>query len=71
MSTCELIEKCIFFNDQMANMPSTADVYKRMYCKENSSECARFLVCKKLGRDRVPANLFPNETSRAQQLMAG
>lgn len=70
MKDCELLEKCVFFNDKMANMPSTASVIKLRYCKEDSSGCARFLVCKMLGREKVPADLFPNQEDRARQIIA-
>jgi hypothetical protein len=65
MSSCELIEKCIFFNDQMANMPSTAEIYKMKYCQGSSDECARFMVRKAKGGEFVPADLYPNQTDRA------
>lgn len=70
MSDCELLEKCIFFNDKMANMPSTAQVIKRKYCTGDSSECARYMVCKALGRERVPADLFPNQVEKAREVIA-
>lgn len=70
MQNCELLEKCVFFNDKMGNMPSTANVIKLRYCKEDSSGCARYLVCKALGRDKVPIDLFPNQGDRARQLIA-
>ena len=64
MAKCELIEKCIFFNDQMANMPGTAELYKTTFCKDNFDECARHLVYKALGRDKVPKDLFPNQREK-------
>ncbi len=70
MTDCEMLEKCVFFNDKMANMPSTSELIKLRYCKGDSGECARFLVCKALGRERVPLDLFPNHTDRAQEMIA-
>lgn len=69
MATCELVEKCIFFNDQMESMPSTANVYKKLYCEGNFGDCARFIVCKAKGRDKVPVGLYPNQKERAQILL--
>jgi hypothetical protein len=69
MANCELIAKCIFFNDQMANMPSTAEVFKNLYCRDNSSHCARYVACKALGREKVPQDLFPNQLDRANELV--
>lgn len=71
MGNCEMLEKCIFFNDKMANMPSTAEVIKLRYCKDDSEGCARFMVCKALGREKVPEELFPNQVDRAKKIIAG
>ena len=70
MKTCELTEKCIFFNDQMANMPSTATVYKKIYCESDFARCARYMIVQAMGRDKVPADLFPNQAERAEQIIA-
>lgn len=71
MTKCELIETCIFFNDQMPNMPSTAAVYKKMYCEQNFDSCARLMVAKALGRAQVPKDLFPNQKERAEAIIKG
>ena len=70
MPNCEMLEKCIFFNDKMANMPSTANVIKLKYCNEDSTGCARFMVCTALGREKVPPDLFPNQVDQARQVIA-
>jgi hypothetical protein len=64
MADCPLIEKCIFFNDKMANMPGTASSFKRKYCKNDFEGCARHRVFKAVGRENVPADLFPNQTGK-------
>lgn len=69
MDNCALAEKCIFFNDLMHNMPSTAAVYKKIYCQQDFAKCARYLVCQGKGRDKVPADLFPNQLERAEQIL--
>lgn len=71
MADCELIEKCIFFNDQMPNMPSTAAVYKKMYCEGDFDHCARYMVVKAIGRGNVPSDLFPNQKDRAESIIKG
>jgi hypothetical protein len=71
MAKCELIETCIFFNDQMANMPSTAAVYKANYCEKDFAACARHKIVQALGRGTVPTDLFPNQTERAEQIIKG
>lgn len=69
MAICECVPKCPFFNDKMANKPSTAEMFKKKYCEGDNSECARWIVRKKLGADKVPADLFPNQIDKAQALI--
>ena len=70
MSDCEFLKTCVFFNDKMAGMPSTSEIIKLRYCKGDNSDCARFVVCQALGREKVPADLFPNHGDRARTLLA-
>jgi hypothetical protein len=70
MPDCGLIAACIFFNDKMARVPHTAGLYKEKYCRTDSSTCARFMVAQALGRQKVPADLFPNDVDRARKLLA-
>ncbi len=69
MADCEMIQKCLFFNDRMANKPGTAEMMKAKYCKGQFAECARYLVCKALGREKVPADLYPIQIDRARELI--
>jgi len=69
VADCELLAKCLFFNDKMANKPGTADMMKTKYCQGNNAECARYVVCKALGREKVPGDLFPIQMDRARELL--
>ncbi|QWV93163.1 hypothetical protein KP004_18655 [Geomonas oryzisoli] len=69
MPDCELLSGCIFFNDQMANMPSTSNVFKMMYCTDNFEACARYTVRKAAGKEAVPEDLFPNQIERAREIL--
>lgn len=71
MAACELLRGCIFFNDQMADMPSTAEIIKFKYCQNDNSDCARYLVFQAKGKGNVPQNLFPNQTDNARRIIAG
>jgi hypothetical protein len=71
MSKCELIEKCIFFDKQMAEMPSTATAFKNFYCEQGYDKCARYMVGKAVGFDKVPDNLFPGHRDHAAQIIKG
>lgn len=70
MPDCEMLSKCIFFNDKMQNMPVMATVMKKKYCQGDFSKCARYLVCKALGREKVPSDLTPSQEDRAHKLLA-
>ena len=70
MTECECLAGCPFFNDHMANMPTIAEMMKKRLCKEDNSECARYMVFKALGKPRVPSDLFPNQIERAQQIIS-
>ena len=70
MGECELLSSCPFFQDKMANMPATAEMLKGRYCRKDNSRCARFMVFKALGREKVPADLFPNQVEKAQEIIA-
>ena len=71
MPDCQLLENCLFFNDRMANMPSTAEVIKIRYCREENSGCARFMIYQAIGKGKVPQDLFPNQSDRAEKVIAG
>lgn len=69
MPDCEMLAKCIFFNDKMADKPGTATIMKQKYCKGSNTDCARYVVCKALGRERVPSDLYPIQIDRARELV--
>ena len=61
MADCECLDTCPFFNDNMAAMPTMADIVKSRYCHDEHAACARYRVFKAIGREYVPADLFPNQ----------
>ena len=69
MADCELISGCIFFNDKMQDMPATAEIIKNTFCRDSSAPCARYMVFKAFGRERVPADLFPQQKERAEEIL--
>ena len=70
MAECECLPKCPFFNEKMADMPVTAEHMRTRYCITDNSECARFMVFKALGREKVPPTLFPHNVSIAKTVIA-
>jgi len=71
MAECECLPKCPFFNDKMAERPATAELMKKQYCRDDYESCARYVIFNKLGREQVPAELFPNQIDRAKQILQG
>ena len=70
MANCECLAGCLFFNDKMADMLVTANIYKKDFCQGDNSRCARYMVFKALGKSKVPANLFPNNLTQAKKVIA-
>ncbi len=70
MGECELTAGCIFFNDKMANMPSMTSMMKSVYCQSDPDKCARLMIVKAVGREKVPADLFPNQVDKAKEIIS-
>lgn len=66
---CPSLKVCPFFNDKMKGMPSAAELLKDRYCRGSYVKCARYMVASKLGKEKVPADLFPGQTDRAKELI--
>jgi hypothetical protein len=66
---CENLSVCPFFNDKLPNMPKTASLLKTRYCLGDYNSCARYIVFKALGREKVPRDLWPSEIERAQKIL--
>ncbi len=71
MADCECIGGCPFFNDRMKDKESLAAIYKKKYCQGDFADCARYMVFKELGKEAVPASLYPNMRDAAMQLLPG
>ena len=69
MSDCECLGACPFFHDKMENMPSMAQMLKDRYCHDAWTDCARHQVFVRLGREGVPADLFPNQDARVTEIL--
>jgi hypothetical protein len=70
MLNCKLLEHCPFFHDETSGMPLTARELKKRYCKAGSYHaCARYVVFKKLGNEKIPADLFPNQQDRLTEIL--
>ena len=68
MAQCEKQEKCPFFNDQMANMPTMARLMKKQFCLTDKDSCARYQVASK--GIKVPTDLYPAQKNRVELLLS-
>jgi hypothetical protein len=67
---CECLEKCPFFNDKMADMPSMSDLLKDRYCRGEWRSCARYRVFEVVGRESVPPDLYPAQADKVDGIIA-
>lgn len=70
MAACECLAGCPFFNDKMKEKPATATIYKETYCLSGDNEkCARHQVKVALGKDNVPADLYPSQVEKVPGIL--
>lgn len=69
MADCEVLNSCLFFNDKMENKPGSAGMFKTKYCHGDNSACARHMVLKALGKQKIPPDLFPNQVEKAMKII--
>lgn len=70
MSKCPSSERCPFFlNNKMTDLNGVTRLYKRRYCDGDNSECARWKIGSTIGKQYVPSDLYPNELSRALEIL--
>jgi len=70
MNSCDFVEQCNFFDIHMANKPTTANIYKNLFCNLNPKTCARYLTAQAIGHDNVPADLFPHMKNKVNVILA-
>ena len=70
MGQCEFIEKCPFFHGKLAEKPVEAEELKKQYCQNNNLNCARYMIAQAVGKERMPADLYPHEKAVAYKVIA-
>ena len=70
MADCEFLKECLFFNNKMPIDSALGALFKKNYCQGDSTSCARYKVGKKLGREKVPADLYPIMLERVNEIIA-
>ncbi|MFX1399569.1 MAG: hypothetical protein ACFFAS_21290 [Promethearchaeota archaeon] len=66
---CKGLKNCPFFNDRMKEMPATAELFKKTYCKDNFKDCTRFIILNRIGKEKVPIDLYPNQRERVNDIL--
>jgi len=69
MAQCKLMANCPFFNDLMQGAEDMIERTKQSYCLDNYENCARYKVFSALGREHVPADLYPFQGSRVREIL--
>lgn len=70
MPECECLKNCPYFESGPASEISAVGKMRREeYCQGDYSKCARYMVFKALGREKVPRDLLPFQVSRAEELI--
>ncbi len=70
MVECPRASQCnAFFKDQLSLLFNLSDIFKQQYCFKDYAKCARFMLLQKLGLEKVPHDLFPNEMKRAEEIL--
>ena len=70
MAECEMLPGCPFFHDKMQDYPFAAEHMKKTFCLGDNSDCARHRIRVGLGKEAVPNDLFPNDSTRADGILA-
>ncbi len=66
---CENLKGCIFYNDKMDIESGLGQLYKRKYCEGDKALCARYIIANEIGKQNVPADLYPNMHERAEKIL--
>jgi hypothetical protein len=70
MAECEFINECPFFQGKLAEKPAEIETLKEEYCRTNGLHCARYMIATALGKEYIPADLYPHEKDIAYKLLA-
>lgn len=69
MAICEKLEKCPFYQGKMSMDSGIGSMYKRKYCEEDNTNCARYMVSTQAGPEFVTTSLYPNMTEQAKKII--
>ena len=58
---CDLIEGCQFFNDNMENLPKSAEYIRNKLCLGDFQLCSRYRLYQEFGGENIPPFLNPGD----------
>ena len=71
MPECEFAEGCDLRGRLFRPSPMLVQEYEGTYCDADRSQCARYMVAREFGSDKVPLDLLPFQIDRAKEAIAG
>lgn len=70
MTYCDQRWQCPFFNDEITVTHPAATDLKTRYCEGvGFRACARYIIRKKLGKEKIQENLLPNQQNRLNEIL--
>ena len=66
--TCEIVECCQFFQDNMKNLPKTAEYIRNKLCFGDYESCNRYRIFKESGGEDVPFDLYPDDVEAVKKV---
>ena len=68
---CSLNGGCAYFEQaHMRQLEGLSSLYRSRYCEDDFERCARHRVMEVLGPTSVPADLRPNDHTKATEMIA-
>ena len=71
MGECEFFKGCTFFQENPVEKPDKIEELKEKYCRNNSLNCARYMIAQAVGKERkpLPTRLLPNSTKHDESVI--
>ena len=67
--SCELMNCCPFFVDNMKDMPIGAEYIKKKFCFDSYASCNRYLLYKEFGGENIPHDLNPGDYEAMKKVL--
>ncbi len=64
MAECEYVGDCPFYNGD------NDEEVKNKYCRGNNLNCACYMIYSSCGKDKIPADLQPDQKTEAYLIIA-